>query len=119
MEPTAEQIAKLPKWAQERIRNLERALFISQRTMTEFCDSQTPSRVWYDELICDKVIGGPSSRRVYIQSNRVTFGRDALRERTLIVQCDSDEEDVYLISADGMLIRPKVSNMIEIKVVER
>jgi hypothetical protein len=30
-EPTAEQVAKLPKWAQEYIRNLVRALEISQR----------------------------------------------------------------------------------------
>ena len=117
MNPIA--LEKLPKWAQKRIRDLESALAVSQRTMSEFCDSQTPSRVWYDVLVCDAATGGPSSRRVYLQTGRVTFGCDDGRQQTLTVSCDRDDKDAYRIDADGMRIKPIVSNSIEIKVGER
>ena len=42
--PTQEQIEKLPRWAREYIRGLERRTVIAERTLLEFCDNQTPSR---------------------------------------------------------------------------
>ena len=118
-EPTAEQIAKLPKWAQEHIRNLAHALAISQRTMTEFCDAQTPSRVWYEDLVCDALTGGPTTRRIYLQTNSIVFGDDSRIQKTLTVQIDLHDQDVYYIIADGMQIKPRAYNSVEIKVGER
>lgn len=119
MGPSLEQIAKLPKWAQDYIRNIESALEVSRKTMTKFCDAQTPSRVWYEDLVCDAPTGGPSLRRVYLQTNRIVFGDDSQIQKTLTVQVDLHDQDVYYVSADGMQIKPRAYNSVEIKVGER
>ncbi len=119
MEPTAEQIAKLPKWAQERIRGLERALSVSRLAMADMLDNQSPSLVWYDGYISDNPTGGPSYRRVYLQTEQITFGVDSQRDKTLTVAIDHDEADRYLIKADSMQIQPRAYNAVEIKVGER
>ena len=118
-DPTAEQIAKLPKWAQERIRELKRALDVSRLAMADMLDSQSPSLVWYEELVSDSTIGGPSIRRVYIQTDRIMFGIDSSRNKILTVSIDHDEPDLYRISADSMQIMPRAYNSVEIKVGER
>ena len=117
-DPTAEQIAKLPKWAQERIRELKRALDVSRLAMADMLDSQSPSLVWYEELVSDSTIGGPSIRRVYIQTDRIMFGVDSSR-RMLTISIDHDEPDLYKISADSMQIMPRSYNSVEINLGER
>lgn len=118
-EPTKDKIAKLPMWAQDHIRNLQRALDVSKQQMTDFCDSQSPSLIWYEELVCDAVSGGPSHRRVYLQTHRVVFGNDSQRDKTMTVAIDMDNADVYQITAGEMQIKPRAYNSIEIKVGER
>ena len=117
--PTEEQIAKLPRWAQLRIKDLERSLAEAKRFVDDVLDQQNPSLVWYEELVCDNPTGGPSQRRVYLQTDRITFGVDSQRDKTLTVAIDHKEADLYQVTADGLNIKPRAYNAVEIKVGER
>ena len=69
--PTPEQIQKLPKWAQDHIQNLTRERETSVRTLNEFCDNDTPSPIYYEEMVCNGETQGPSTKRRYIQTDRI------------------------------------------------
>jgi len=62
MKPTPEQIAKLPKWAQEHIRDIERQLSAATTALDQIKDQQTPSPIYLDDWYCT-----PRMKR-YIQS---------------------------------------------------
>lgn len=69
--PTPEQLEKLPKWAQEHIKNLDRRMVVAERTLQEFNDNQTPSKFYYDDYVC---VGGGSPQYVrrYVQTTKMT-----------------------------------------------
>lgn len=81
--PTPEQIAKLPKWAQEHIANLDRRMVLAERTLNEYKDAQTPSEFFFDDLLC---IGGGSPKHIrkYIQTHKITVVRDGVRVDVLL-----------------------------------
>jgi methyl coenzyme M reductase subunit D len=70
-QPTPEQLAKLPKWAQEHITDLSRQRDAALNVLNEFQDSQTVSRFYYEDHVCTGEQAGPSSKRRYIQTDRV------------------------------------------------
>ena len=81
--PTPEQIAKLPKWAQEHIEGLDRRVVIAERTLKEYGDTQTESPFFYDDYLC---IGGgsPQFARKYIQTHKVSVVKDGVRVDVLL-----------------------------------
>jgi len=83
--PTPEQIAKLPKWVQDHIRDLERRTKVAERAVKEYGDTQTVSNVFYEDFLC---IGGgsPKITRKYVQSDRITVLRDDIRLDVLLRQ---------------------------------
>ena len=85
-EPTAEQIAKLPKWAQEYIHALRRANMEAARYARASEDRDTPSPVSYTDLICDNPTGCPSWRKKYVQTHGVTVEHGGV---AVTVRCDS------------------------------
>lgn len=68
MNATPEQIAKLPKWAQDHIKDVERERFVAVRALNEFCDTQTKSQFYTEESVCSGERQGPSTKRKYIQA---------------------------------------------------
>jgi len=66
-------ITKLPKWAQERIRDLERQRDVAVKTLNQFQDSQTPSPVFYREFVCTGETDGSSEKIGYIQASVIEF----------------------------------------------
>lgn len=89
--PTTEQIATLPKWAQEHIKSLDRRVVISERTLQEYCDTQTKSPFFYEELLC---FGGetPQFVRKYIQTYGISVIRDGVRVDILLRHDESGIE---------------------------
>lgn len=69
--PTSEQIEKLPKWAQDHLRNLQRERDVAIRELNEWVDSQTPSAFSVSEMLCIGEQKGPSIKRRYIQGHRM------------------------------------------------
>ena len=75
--PTPEKIAKLPKWAQEHITDLERRQKAAETHFREHIDSQTPSDIFYDEYVG---VGEHSDNFTrYVQTNRITIKHDGVR----------------------------------------
>jgi hypothetical protein len=71
MKPTPEQLAKLPKWALEYVKDLENQREQAIRTLNEFVDDQTPSPFYYEDNPCTGESSGPIGKRRYIQAHNM------------------------------------------------
>jgi hypothetical protein len=73
--PTKEQIAKLPKWAQRYIHQVENQRDNSRKALNKFEDTQTPSNVWTEEFVFDGGRDGDrhETRKTFFQTERVIF----------------------------------------------
>jgi len=69
MKPTPEQLAKLPKWAQQHIEDIERSLKAAQTRMANMDDQQTPSPVYIEEWPENKIV----RRYVQVPYSHVTI----------------------------------------------
>lgn len=69
--PTPEQLAKLPKWAQEYIADIERQRFVAVRALDKFKDEQTPSPFYCEDHYSTGEKQGPIFRRKYIQTDSI------------------------------------------------
>lgn len=75
---TEEQLAKLPRWAQEHIHNLERRMDVAERTLMEFKDNQTPSGIFYKEYCCIGE-GSPETLTRFVQAESITVQAHGVR----------------------------------------
>ena len=96
MTPTQEQLNKLPKWAQDHIRDIQRQRDIAVLRLDEMVDSQTPSPIYIDELDCTEN-GSPKCRRTYIQSNRICVEYAGV---TLSIYCPQPNDSQRLYGID-------------------
>lgn len=77
-------IEKLPKWAQEHIKNLQRERDVAVRELNEWVDSQTISPIFIEEHTCIGEQCGPSLKRRYIQGYKVEFEWSGIHLTTLL-----------------------------------
>lgn len=111
-------VTKLPKWAQDHIRDLQRQRDAAVEALDRYCDDQTDSGVWTDELVCDKA-GGPSHRQKFIQVNAVSMRIKSANPKSPIsgvveMRQSHDRENTIILTFGDCLIRCKVSNQIEL-----
>jgi hypothetical protein len=66
-------ISKLPLWAQDHIRNLERERETAIRALNEYCDIQTPSPFYCEEYESTGEDQGPTLKRRYFQGDRLSI----------------------------------------------
>lgn len=66
-------IAKLPKWAQGYIKNVERQRDCAVRAYEEMKDAQTPSAIYAEDMDSVTASGGPANRKTYLQSHAVNI----------------------------------------------
>lgn len=71
MKPTEEQIAKLPKWAQDHLSNLSRERDVAVTALNAWRDGQKESPVFFEDMLCDGQGVGPTSHRVYVQTRDI------------------------------------------------
>jgi hypothetical protein len=64
-------VSKLPKWAQEYIDKIEREREVAVKALNDYCDSQTKSPVYIQELESTGEQKGPSFKMRYIQTRRI------------------------------------------------
>jgi len=111
--PTPEQIEKLPKWAQEHIKDLDRRAFVSERSLREYRDSLTPSEFFVEEYDADlkKMV------RKYVQTNKIAVERNKIHLEIILRQ-DENGIDVTWWSEDRLTreiaLVPKGFNSISI-----
>ena len=91
MTPTPEQIKKLPVWAQEHIKDLDRRMVLAERALNEYNDSQTPSEFYYEDYVC---VGGGSPKyfRRYLQTNKVTIVHEGVQVDVLVREHEPEIE---------------------------
>jgi hypothetical protein len=71
-------IEKLPKWAQEIIRDLTRQRETAIRALNEYIDNQTPSPIYVEEMECTGEGIGPSYKKRYIQSRKISVSHSGV-----------------------------------------
>ena len=85
-------IARLPKWAQDHIRDLERERDTAIRALNEYVDRQTPSPFYSDEMESLGEVKGASVKRHYFQAHRITVSHAGIELEVNI----HDPEDIKL-----------------------
>lgn len=78
--PTPEMLAKLPKWAQKHIEDLDRRAVVAERNLREYRDSQTPSDIFVEGFDDEskKIV------RTYLQTNKVDVERNGVHLTVLL-----------------------------------
>ena len=90
--PTPEQIAKLPKWAQERMEDLERRTRVAEQRLKEYLDAQAPSEFYVEEYVSTGE-GSDKHVRRFIQTYKMAVERDGVKLTILLRQ---DEKGIEL-----------------------
>ena len=76
-----EKIKKLPKWIQDHITNLQRQRDTAVNALNEYCDEQTPSPFYTDDMLCTGEQRGPSIKKRYIQAHSIQIKNAGVRLR--------------------------------------
>ena len=77
-------IEKLPKWAQEYIRNIEREREVAVNALNEYVDNQTPSPFFIDEMECTGERKGPTIKRRYVQTHKIEIEHQEVSLRIIL-----------------------------------
>lgn len=101
-------ISKLPKWAQEHIKTLERQKATAENELKTFLDDQTPSKIW--------VRSHRSGLNHYVQEDQVYMEVDG---KEFIVRANKNHLMVMGRSLCSILVRPASGNVVEIISGER
>ena len=127
---TPDLLAKLPKWAQAHIADLQRQRDAAVEALENIVDHQTPSRIFVEDIVCVRK-GAPSFYKTYIQAPRdeVNFILDvpqavqpfAPRENQVSVRIDRDDPTQVLIAAawNQISMFPIASNVIALRGVRK
>jgi len=73
-----DKIEKLPKWAQEYIKDLQRQRDVAVRALDKYVDEQPPSPFYTEDLHCTEPVGGPTRRKRYIQAHGMTVQHEGV-----------------------------------------
>jgi hypothetical protein len=90
--PTPEQIAKLPKWAQERLADVERRTRVAEEKLKEYLDAQTPSEFYVEEYVSTGE-GSDKYAQRYIQTYKMAVETGGVKLTILLRQ---DEKGIEL-----------------------
>lgn len=72
-------ISKLPKWAQQTIRELSRERDTAINKLNEYLDSETETEIYVDDLVSTGEQQGPTFKRRYIQGHVITFNHSGVQ----------------------------------------
>ena len=78
-----EKIAKLPKWAQDHIRDIQRQRDIAVRALDQYTDNQTPSPFYVQEMECVEK-GAPKFYTRYIHGHRMNVIHQGIELQILL-----------------------------------
>jgi hypothetical protein len=114
----AEDVTKLPGWAQRLIRDLQRQRDTAVEALHRYQDDQTESDIWTDDLLC-VAPGSPERSLRFIQARSIYFRthKDGVsRDRSEVqIHLGRDEKShVVQVTFGSHVVRPTASNSIEI-----
>ena len=109
-----EKIKKLPKWAQEHIKELTMRRESAVRQLNEYCDDQTESPFRTEDFVCTGEGQGPSLKKRYIQAHHMVVSHSDvhldiyLRDDTIQLQWSAENrglKDVAMIPESFQCVR--------------
>lgn len=89
-------LEKLPKWAQEEFKSLERERDDAINSLKKWTDEQTTSPISVSELVCDGEQRGPGHYTRYIQSNHIEINFQDVYLRILLRDGDRGRGGIEL-----------------------
>lgn len=116
-------ISKLPKWAQNHVKNLQRERDTAVKALGEYVDNQTESDIYIDNLECIGEGRGPTPIRRYINGEyQVSFDHAGVSLTVSIypenhIELRYGHSERYLGGYDIALI-PKSTGNMELKTKE-
>lgn len=108
-------LGRLPKWAQDRIRNLERDLAHLQEELRK-SESQEPTRTG---LGYDTRSAGEPGR--WLPDQHVTFylpDQQRPRDTWIQVMFEPARKSLRVMGSDGLIVKPGASNVVNLEVVD-
>lgn len=110
-------VFRLPRWAQAYIEDLLREREMAIRTLNEFQDAQTRSRIYYEDHVCTGEETGPSTKTRYIQSNRITFlvGKNQIEISTNTDEPEHPYLEIYADYGRRLFFSPQSGNVMRIE----
>lgn len=94
-----EKIAKLPAWAREHIRSLERERNCAVRGLSEFLDKQTPSAIFVESMVghdVGELLPGGVVQKHYIQTHAIAIEHAGVRLRVGVYDNNAGRDCIHL-----------------------
>lgn len=107
MTPTAEQVKKLPKWAQDYIEQLERQREAAIKAMEDAANGTTPAPFYFEDHACIRD-GGPTTVRHYVQAPWLKFDYGGLHVDFLLREHGEDKVLDIQYGPDDRLVGGKI-----------
>lgn len=85
--PTEEQLAKLPKWAQDAFKSLERERYTAVRELQQWTADQTPSPISIMEMVSDGTQRGPKTYTRFVHTTDLKINWQGV-ELTIALRSD-------------------------------
>lgn len=104
MKPTPEQIAKLPKWAQEYIVSIERERDGALAMIQKFNDAQTPSPFFLDEWYCQPRI----TRYIQSPTNRISCNHAGVHLELYLAPAEDGQRNYGIEIQYSSLVRARL-----------
>lgn len=107
MNPTPEQTAKLPKWAQEHIQSIERERDNAIAVKNKMVDDQTPTSIYVDDWMAHPRV----KRYVQCKHNNLTIEHAGVKAEILLARSDDGQrlfgiEIVYSSNVRSLSFNP-------------
>lgn len=118
-------IHKLPKWAQQHIKDLERRLDVAKRKLDEYTNDQSPDKFYVQDFLCDE--NPPRSVTHHIQGSSISCKHAGVMLRVLCregrSQCGRPHIDITYTTEDEhpiqeVVLQPYSFNAIRLMVSE-
>jgi len=86
-----DKIQKLPKWAQDHIRNISRQRSEAIKALNDYTDNQTKSPFYSEHLLCLGEEGKNSFKKIYFQAYQMTVEHAGIKVNIYTSRDDSIE----------------------------
>jgi hypothetical protein len=109
---TQQQYDRLPSYVKQELESLKRQRDGAVRQLREYEDSQTPSDIWTEKMICDSP-GSPRMSKNYIQARQVYM---KVGDSNVCLRRDLEGRILLTGEWHQLHVLPRASNQVEIMI---
>jgi hypothetical protein len=109
---TQPQYDRLPSYVKKELESLRRQRDVAVQQLREYEDSQTPSDIWTEKMICDSP-GSPRTTKKYIQAYQVYM---KVYDAHVLLRRDLEGRVILASDWRQLYILPRASNQVEVMI---